>query len=86
MTVESATLTMVNAPHSQKLDGQALATCLSSPHVAKSHPGHMSVFFGEVDPASQKAFAALFGIDEGALAAAASAFAAYSGESYPLAK
>jgi hypothetical protein len=43
------------------------------------------VFFGEVDPALQVGFASLFEITEPELVAAAKAFAAYSGASYPLA-
>lgn len=86
MIAVASTLTIVNAPYSEQLDGPALAHCLTNPAAAKSHPGHMSAFFGEVEPAAQKDFAAHFGISETALAAAASAFAAYSGESYPLAQ
>jgi hypothetical protein len=41
--------------------------------------------FGGVKPALQVGFASLFGITEQQLAAAAKAFAKYSGESYPLA-
>jgi hypothetical protein len=78
-------LSTVNAPFSQKLDAQALACCLQNPAAAQAMPGHMSVFFGEVQPASQVAFAAMFDITEPQLSAAAKAFASYSGESYPLA-
>jgi hypothetical protein len=42
-------------------------------------------FFGEVQPALQQSFAAQFGISGTQLVAAAKAFAAYSGASYPLA-
>ena len=45
----------------------------------------MSVFFGEVDPELQIGFASQYGISESELAAAAKAFALYSGESCPLA-
>jgi hypothetical protein len=45
----------------------------------------MSTFFGEVSPALQSAFASQSGISGPQLVAAAKAFAAYSGESYPLA-
>lgn len=78
-------LTTVNAPYGEQLDGEALAHCLKDAALAKSKPGHMSSFFGEVAPESQKAFAAHFGIDEKALTSAAHEFADYSGESYPLA-
>ncbi len=78
-------LTTVNAPHSKQLDAQELAHCLLDPVVAKTVPGHMSSFFGEVSPTLQVAFAGLFNISEQQLAEAATAFAMYSGESYPLA-
>ena len=78
-------LTTVNAPYSKQLDAQALAHCLADPVAAKAHPGHMSAFFGEVDPALQVAFAQAFNISHPALVSAAKAFAEYSGESYPLA-
>ena len=45
----------------------------------------MSSFFGEVEPDLQVAFARKFNIDRETLVAAATAFAAYSGERYPLA-
>jgi len=78
-------LTTVNAPHSKQLSADELAHCLLDQAAAKAMPGHMSSFFGEVPPALQTAFAGLFDISESQLAAAAKAFAAYSGESYPLA-
>jgi hypothetical protein len=77
-------LATVNAPHQKHLSAQELAHCLLDPEMARTVPGHMSSFFGEVQPASQRAFASLFGISELQLAAAARAFALYSGESYPL--
>jgi hypothetical protein len=46
----------------------------------------MSAFFGEVAPELQKAFASAFDISDAELSIAAKTFAAYSGESYPLAK
>jgi hypothetical protein len=81
----ASVLTTVNAPYSKKLDAQALAHCLTDPAAGKAAPGHMSAFFGEVTPELQKAFAAAFDISEAELAIAAKMFAAYSGESYPLA-
>lgn len=75
----------MNAPYSKQLDAQELADCLLDQAAAKAVPGHMSSFFGEVDPKLQMGFADLFGITEAELVAAAKAFAAYSGESYPLA-
>jgi hypothetical protein len=78
-------LTTVNAPHSKHLDAQQLAYYLKNQAAAKAVPGHMSAFFGEVEPALQVGFAGLFDITEPELVAAAKAFAQYSGESYPLA-
>lgn len=78
-------LTTVNAPFSQKLDAMEIVHCLLNPAAAKAMPGHMSSFFGEVKPASQLGFASMYNISETQLAAAAKAFANYSGESYPLA-
>lgn len=78
-------LTTVNAPYSEQLDAQQLAHCLLDQTAAKTVPGHMSAFFGEVEPALQVGFASMFEITKPQLAAAAKAFAAYSGESYPLA-
>jgi hypothetical protein len=81
----ASVLTTVNAPYSKKLDAKALACCLMNPAVAKATPGQMSVFFGEVQPELQKAFASAFHISEAELTAAAKMFAEFSGESYPLA-
>jgi hypothetical protein len=78
-------LTTVNAPHSLQLDAPGLAHCLLDQAAAKAVPGHMSSFFGEVAPALQIDFAQQFDITQAQLVAAAKAFAAYSGESYPLA-
>jgi len=78
-------LATVNAPYSKQLDAQALARCLLDHAAAKAAPGHMSVFFGEVKPALQLAFAHTFKITDAQLAAAAKAFAQYSCEVYPLA-
>lgn len=78
-------LTTVNAPYSEQLDAQTLAYCLSDHTAAKAKPGHMSSFFGEVDPELQVSFAESFNIPHAALVTAAKAFAEYSGESYPLA-
>jgi hypothetical protein len=85
MMTPTLILTTVNASYSQPLDALGLAHCLLDPAAAKAMPGHMSSFFGEVKPALQVGFASLFGITEQQLAAAAKAFAKYSGESYPLA-
>jgi hypothetical protein len=78
-------LTTVNAPYRQQLQARELADCLLDPAAAKAVPGHMSCFFGEVAPDQQIAFAHHFNITTEQLVAAAKAFAAYSGESYPLA-
>jgi hypothetical protein len=79
-------LATVNAPYREQLDAQRLAKCLRDHAAAKAKPGHVSSFFGEVTPELQIAFARLFGISHAELAAAAKAFALYSGESYPLAE
>jgi hypothetical protein len=78
-------LTTVNAPYRRQLSAQELAECLLDHAKAKAAPGHMSTFFGEVDPALQADFASQFGISQVQLAASAKTFAAYSGEFYPLA-
>uniref|UniRef100_Q07V90 Uncharacterized protein n=1 Tax=Rhodopseudomonas palustris (strain BisA53) TaxID=316055 RepID=Q07V90_RHOP5 len=79
-------LTTVNAPYGKQLDAQELAHCLIDPNAALAVPGHMSAFFGEVLPALQLGFAAEFQISAPQLMAAAKSFAAFSGESYPLAQ
>ncbi|HXW25994.1 MAG TPA: hypothetical protein VEK73_14725 [Xanthobacteraceae bacterium] len=79
-------LATVNAPYSEQLDAQALAHCLLDQNAAKDAAGHMSSFFGEVEPAIQIEFAQLFNITEAELVASAKAFAAYTRESYPLAE
>jgi hypothetical protein len=84
-TSTTLVLATVNAPYSTQLTAHELAHCLQDQAAAMALPGHMSSFFGEVDPALQVEFASLFGISEPQLIAAAKAFAAYSGESYPLA-
>ncbi|QND54704.1 hypothetical protein HB779_21975 (plasmid) [Phyllobacterium sp. 628] len=78
-------LTTVNAPYSKQLDAQTLVYCLKNQEAAKAVPGHMSTFFGEVNPLLQKAFAHNNGVSQTQLISAAKAFASYSGESYPLA-
>jgi hypothetical protein len=85
MTNISIVLTTVNAPYSQKLDASELAHCLLDPAAAKAKAGHMSSFFGEVEPELQKAFAEHFSIDQLQLQTAATEFSKYSGEHYPLA-
>lgn len=78
-------LTTVNAPYKKQLGAQELAYCLRNPAAAKKAPGHMSSFFGEVEPELQVAFATQFHISRDDLTVAAKTFADYSGESYPLA-
>jgi hypothetical protein len=78
-------LTTVNASYARQLSAQELAHCLLDQAEAMASSGHMSSFFGEVDPALQVSFAELFNITKPQLVAAAKAFASYSGESYPLA-
>jgi hypothetical protein len=85
MMTTALVLATVNAPYREQLDAQGLADCLLDPAAARTVPGHMSSFFGEVKPELQLEFAKTFNITEAQLVAAAKAFAAYSGESYPLA-
>ena len=85
MKTPALVLTTINAPYSKKLDAQELAHCLVDETAAMAVPGHMSSFFGEVDPALQIGFARLLNIPEAKLIATAKAFSVYSGESYPLA-
>lgn len=81
----ASVLTTINAPHSVQLGASELARCLTNPAQAQAFAGHMSSFFGEVDPQLQRQFALCFHISEAELISAARIFAAYSGESYPLA-
>jgi hypothetical protein len=85
MSAAALVLATVNAPHSKKLDAQAIAFCLTNHEAAKAKPGYMSSFFGDVKPELQIEFAGLFGIPPEQVANAATAFAGYSGQSYPLA-
>lgn len=77
-------LTTVNAPYSKQLDAVALVYYLTHPAEATSVPGHMSSFFGDVEPELQLAFGELYGLTRSDLVGAAKAFADYSGEAYPL--
>ncbi len=81
----ASVLTTVNASYSKQLDAHTLAYYLKNPESAQAVPGHMSAFFGEVAPELQKVFANAFCISNAELTIAAKAFAAYSGEAYPLA-
>ena len=85
MLFPASVLTTVNAPYSKTLDAHQLAHCLLDEAAAKTAPGHMSIFFGEIEPDLQVAFANAFHISKPQLTSAAKAFAAYSGQSYPLA-
>ncbi len=85
MMVTSLVLAKINAPHREQLDAAALAHCLLDVVAAKAKPGHMSSFFGEVEPDLQFEFAHLFNITDAQLVSAAKAFAKYSGKFYPLA-
>jgi hypothetical protein len=78
-------MTTVNACHSKHLEAQELVYCLLHPAAAKSLPGHMSSFFGDVKPDLQLWFAHAHDISDDQLFSAARAFANYSGEVYPLA-
>ncbi len=83
--ITSLVLAKINAPHREQLDAETLAHCLLDEAAAKAKPGHLSSFFGEVEPDLQIAFAHLFNITDAQLVSAAKAFAKYSGKSYPLA-
>ncbi len=85
MSPIASILTTVNAPYSPKLDAKTLAYLLTHPEEAKSAPGQMSAFFGEVTPDLQKVFAVTYHVSEPVLVAAAKKFGEYSGEVYPLA-
>jgi len=78
-------LNTVNAPYSKKLDAQGLVHCLLDPAAAMEAAGPMSSFFGDVEPDMQIAFARMHGLTVGQLIEAAKSFAAFSGQSYPLA-
>ena len=75
-------LTTVNAPYASNVDAAALALALRGRNISL---GQVASFLTEVPKAEQIAFAALHGVDQAELAAAASAFAAWSGQSVPLA-
>ena len=79
-------LATVNAPYSKKLSAQELVHCLLDHDAAVAAPGHMSSFFGDVQPELQCQFAALFDIPQAKLVEAAKAFSKYSGALYPLAE
>jgi len=81
----ASVLTTVNAPYSEQLDGATLAHYLADIELAKQHPGHISAFFGEVPLAQQVEFATAHHIPVDHLKAFATAFSAWSGETYPLA-
>jgi len=74
-------MTTVSAPYSKKLSAQELVYYLRNPQAAKDLPGHMSSFFGDVKPAFQYEFAAMFGIPSAELVEVARAFSEYSGAS-----
>lgn len=85
MKIPILVLATVNAPHRKRLKEQELVRCLLDPSAAKAACGPMSSFFGDVHPELQIAFAEMHGISHDQLVAAAKAFAAFSGQSYPLA-
>jgi hypothetical protein len=78
-------LATVNAPYSKPLTAQELAYYLLHQEAAKTVPGHMSSFFGEVEPKLQAEFAEMYHVSHAQLVEAAKAFSDYSGEPYPLA-
>ena len=84
-TTVDIVLGTVNAPYARRVSAQELAAGLRDETAARAMPGHMSSFLGEVDPVLQEKFAGEFGISRAQLTAAARAFAAYSGGTYPFA-
>jgi hypothetical protein len=78
-------LTTVNAPHSKKLSASELVACLQNIEAAKKAAGPVSAFLSEVSLPLQEAFAQEHGIAKDDLVAFAKAFAAWSGDDYPLA-
>ena len=81
-----AVLTTVNAPYSEQLDAAQLAACLSDVELAKRYWGHVDNFLSEVPVATQVEFALAHGISPHRLAALATSFSQWSGQTYPLAK
>jgi len=77
-------MTTVNAPYSNQLSGGDLAHCLSDVKWAKQFSGQVSSFLGEVSVDHQLEFAGEYGISPIQLKSFASAFSAWSGESYKL--
>ena len=84
MSNNASVLTTVNAPYHEKLNEAELVYCLVNQTAAKNNPGHVSSFFGDLTPDTQKQFAMSHGISIDALTCMAKAFSSYSGESYPL--
>ncbi len=75
-------LTTVNAPYAASVDATALANALQAGNVSL---GQVASFLTEVPAAEQIAFATTHGVTRSELAAVASAFADWSGQSVPLA-
>ena len=78
-------LTTVNAAYSEQLDAAQLAACLSDVELAKQYSGHVDTFLSEVPVATQVEFALAHGIATHRLAALATGFSQWSGQTYPLA-
>lgn len=84
MSALASVLTTVNAPYSKQLSAQEVVYYLEHPENTKDVSGHMSSFFGEVQPGLQEEFAVAHGVSHATLIAAAKAFSKYSGQTYPL--
>ena len=82
---EHLVLMTVNAPYGERLDGVALARCLSDIDLAKRYPGQVSSFLGEVPVERQIEFAAAHDIRVDDLKAFAVQFSAWTGETYQIA-
>lgn len=86
MTKSAMVMATVNAPYREQLKASELALCLSDLAHAKLMPGHVSSFFGEIDPVLQLEFARQFNITHADLTRTAKDFASFSGQSYALAR
>ena len=80
-----AVLTTVNAADREQLDAAQLAACLSDIGLAQQYSGHVETFLSEVPVAAQVEFAVAHGIAPYRLAALATRFSQWTGQTYPLA-
>ena len=78
-------LSKINAPFRAQLTAGDVTACILSIEQAKTWPGHMASFFGELTPEIQFGFATAMGIEREALLSAARAFSKWSGERFEIA-